>query len=76
MSETGFQLDAFDWENLAFRTAPAALQNLGVSRSGRHSVFRELLFWHFRAAERVLGAKIWLQKAPRPGFGPKPAISQ
>ena len=42
MSKNGFQLDASDWENLALRLAPAALQNLGVSQSGRHSTFKEL----------------------------------
>ena len=44
VTKTGFRLDASDWENPAFRTAPAALQNLGVSRAGRHSTFEEL-FW-------------------------------
>ena len=79
MTKNGFRLDASDWENLALRTAPAALQTLGVARSGQHSAFKALFghfraaqrvlrapFWHFRAAEPVLGANICLQKGPQP----------
>ena len=60
--EKGIRLDASDWENLALRTAPAALQDLGVSRSGRHSAFKEL-FWALSGGTACL-AKVCLQKGP------------
>ena len=44
------------------------------SASKKNSVFRELLFWHFRPAELVLGAKGCLQKGQGPDLAPNPVI--
>ena len=44
MSENGLRLDASDREKSALRSAPASLQDFRVSRSARHSAFKEL-FW-------------------------------
>ena len=41
------------------------VQGAVLDTLGRHSVFWELGFRHFRAAERVLGAKICFQEGPK-----------
>ena len=41
------------------------VQGAVLDTLGRHSVFWELLFCHFREAERVLGAKLCFQEGPK-----------
>ena len=55
MSENGFRLDPSDREKRALRTAPASLQNLGVSRSGWHSAFKDL-FWALYGGTACFGS--------------------
>ena len=70
MSETGFRLEASDWEKSCFENGsclPAEFRRVTISLAQRvqgavlgtlgwHSVFWDLLFRHFRAAQLVLGA--------------------
>ena len=61
--EKGACLPAKSWGVMISKAQ--RVQGAVLGTLGRHNVFGEFFFFHFREAERVLGAKICFQEGPK-----------